>query len=167
MVGSLNATDEIVGAATVVVVVVAAVVVVVAAVVVVVAAVVVVVAAVVVVVAVATVVVVATVATVVVVATVAGAVAVSFRVVDLAIAMCARFAAVPFDALIVPPFSVSELALSPNPSLSMSPVTVTYAKSRALVPEPATYDILPIFAESRNICGAPVTTTGELKATIT
>ena len=161
MVGSLNATDEIVGAATVVVVVVAAVVVVVAAVVVV------VVAAVVVVVAVATVVVVATVATVVVVATVAGAVAVNFRVADLAIAMCARFAAVPFDALIVPPFSVSELALSPNPSLSMSPVTVTYAKSRALVPEPAMYDILPIFAESRNICGEPVTTTVELKATIT
>ena len=144
MVGSLNATDETAGAATVVVVVVAAVVVVVAAVVVVVA-----------------------VATVVVVATVAGVVAVSFRVADLAIAMCARFAAVPFDALIVPPFSVSELALSPNPSLSMSPVTVTYANSKALVPEPATYDILPIFAESRNICGAPVTTTVELKATIT
>ena len=151
MVGSLNATDEIVGAATVVVVVVAVVVVVVAAVVVVVAAVVVVVA----------------VATVVVVATVAGAVAVNFRVADLAIAMCARFAAVPFDALIVPPFSVSELALSPNPSLSMSPVTVTYANSKALVPEPAMYDILPIFAESRNICGTPVTTTVELKATIT
>ncbi len=141
----MNATDEIVGAATVVVVVVAAVVVVVVAAVVVVVA----------------------VATVVVVATVAGAVVVSFRVVDLAIAICARFAAVPFDALIVPPFSVSELALSPNPSLSISPVTVTYAKSKALVPEPATYDILPIFAESRNICGTPVTTTVELKATIT
>ena len=153
MVGSLNATDEIAGAATVVVVVV------VAAVVVVVAAVVVVV--------VAAVVVVVAVATVVVVATVAGAVAVNFRVADLAIAMCARFAAVPFDALIVPPFSVSELALSPNPSLSMSPVTVTYANSKALVPEPAMYDILPIFAESRNICGTPVTTTVELKATIT
>ena len=146
MVGSLNATDEIVGAAALVVVVVVAAVVVVV---------------------VATVVVVAPVATVVVVATGAGAVAVSFRVEDFAIATWVRFAAVPLASLIVPPLRVNEFAFNPKPSLSTSPATVTYAKSNALVPEPAMYDILPMFAESRNICGTPVTKTGELNCTIT